>query len=189
MLGYRGYLDVTNWMDFHLLETLSGQVDAIRLSTYFYKPRNGKLMYGPRWDYDRAWESKDDGRDDNPRVWDTVSCYIWQQNDGSLHILPESSVYPALKDCYVNCICLNWTREFLCEGDEYWKVFINQNHTIYHKLEFDGKKHLPALLLKPYRDIVYRNTRFMTTDYQRFKTLEDAEVYCYKVKNNINVHQ
>ena len=71
VLGYRGYLDVTNWMDFHLLETLSGQVDAIRLSTYFYKPRNGKLMYGPRWDYDRAWESKDDGRDDNPRVWDT----------------------------------------------------------------------------------------------------------------------
>jgi hypothetical protein len=71
VLGYRAYLEVTNWMDFHLLETLSGQVDAIRLSTYYYKPRNGKVEYGPRWDYDRAWESKDDGRDDNPRVWDT----------------------------------------------------------------------------------------------------------------------
>jgi hypothetical protein len=43
-----------------MLELLSGQVDAIRLSTYFYKPRNGKLTYGPRWDYDRAWESKGD---------------------------------------------------------------------------------------------------------------------------------
>ncbi len=69
--GYRGYLNLTNWVDFHLLELLSGQVDAIRLSTYFYKPRNGKLTYGPRWDYDRAWESKGDGRDDNPRIWDS----------------------------------------------------------------------------------------------------------------------
>lgn len=69
--GYRGFIDVTNWVDFHMLELLSGQVDAIRLSTYFYKPRDGKLTYGPRWDYDRAWESKGDGRDDNPRIWDS----------------------------------------------------------------------------------------------------------------------
>ena len=71
VLGYRAYLDITNWVDFHILELLSGQVDAIRLSTYFYKPRNGKVKYGPRWDYDRAWESKADDRDNNPRVWDT----------------------------------------------------------------------------------------------------------------------
>ncbi len=71
VLGYRGFIEITNWIDFHILETLSGQVDAIRLSTYFYKRREGKLEYGPRWDYDRAWESKGDDRDNNPRVWDT----------------------------------------------------------------------------------------------------------------------
>lgn len=69
--GYPAFIEVTNWMDYHILETLSGQADAIRLSSYFYKRREGKLEYGPRWDYDRAWESKGDGRDDNPRVWDT----------------------------------------------------------------------------------------------------------------------
>ncbi len=71
VLGYRAYLDLTNFIDYHILELLSGQVDAIRLSSYFYKPRNGPLKYGPRWDYDRAWESKGDDRDNNPRVWDT----------------------------------------------------------------------------------------------------------------------
>ena len=71
VLGYRAYLDLTNWIDYHILELLSGQVDAIRLSSFFYKPRNGPLKYGPRWDYDRAWESKADDRDNNPRVWDT----------------------------------------------------------------------------------------------------------------------
>ena len=39
VLGYKAYIDVTNWVDFHILETLSGQVDSIRLSTYFYKRR------------------------------------------------------------------------------------------------------------------------------------------------------
>ncbi len=69
--GYKAYINVTNWVDYHILEMLSGQVDAIRLSSYWYKRRNGKIEYGPRWDYDRAWESKGDGRDDSPRVWDT----------------------------------------------------------------------------------------------------------------------
>lgn len=83
VLGYKAYLDVTNWVDFHLLETLSGQADAIRLSTYFYKRRNGKLEYGPRWDYDRAWESKDDSRDDNPRIWDSGGGLWGQSGSGS----------------------------------------------------------------------------------------------------------
>jgi hypothetical protein len=40
------------------------------LSTYFYKPRNGKIICGPHWDFDRALGSIDP-RDENPRVWST----------------------------------------------------------------------------------------------------------------------
>lgn len=119
---------------------------------------------------------------------DVVRCYIWQSTTGSLNIINEDLVYPDLKGCYVNCILLNWEKEFLYEGDEYYKVFTDDKNTIYHKLEFDGKNHTKALLLKPYKDIVYSNTNFMTTECQRFKTLESAEIYCFKVKNNINVH-
>src|SRR2546422_6067417 len=43
-------------------------VDALRLSAFFYKERNGKLFFGPIWDFDRALDSTD-GRDSNPRVW------------------------------------------------------------------------------------------------------------------------
>jgi hypothetical protein len=39
--GYRSYLDVDAAVDFHLLEVISGNVDAMVLSTYFYKPRGG----------------------------------------------------------------------------------------------------------------------------------------------------
>src|SRR5581483_10363302 len=49
---------------------LSGNVDALKFSTYFYKPRNGKLTFGPHWDFDRALGSIDD-RDADPRRWNT----------------------------------------------------------------------------------------------------------------------
>ena len=70
ILGYRAYLDVDAAIDFHVLEVLSGNVDAMVLSTYFHKTRQGKIVCGPHWDFDRALGSTDD-RDANPRVWST----------------------------------------------------------------------------------------------------------------------
>ena len=69
-IGYRGYLDVDAAIDFHVLEVLSGNVDALVLSTYLHKPRGGKITFGPHWDFDRALGSTD-GRDSNPRLWAT----------------------------------------------------------------------------------------------------------------------
>ncbi len=69
-VGYPAYLDVDAAIDFHVLEVLSGNVDAMVLSTYFHKPRNGKIVCGPHWDFDRALGSTD-GRDANPRQWNT----------------------------------------------------------------------------------------------------------------------
>jgi hypothetical protein len=68
--GYRAYLDVDAAIDFHVLEVLSGNVDALVLSTYFHKPRGGRIIFGPHWDFDRALGSVDE-RDANPRVWST----------------------------------------------------------------------------------------------------------------------
>jgi hypothetical protein len=70
ILGYPAYVDIEAWIDFHVLEVLSGNVDALVLSTYFHKPRNGKIAFGPHWDFDRALGSTD-GRDANPRIWNT----------------------------------------------------------------------------------------------------------------------
>jgi hypothetical protein len=68
--GYRAYIDVDSWIDFHVLEVLSGNVDALKFSTYFYKPRGGKITFGPHWDFDRALGSTDN-RDAYPRRWNT----------------------------------------------------------------------------------------------------------------------
>lgn len=68
VVGYRAYVDVPSWIDHSLLNVLTFNVDALRLSAWFYKPREGKLHFGPLWDFDRALGSTD-GRDSNPRIW------------------------------------------------------------------------------------------------------------------------
>ncbi len=66
--GYRAYVETDSWVDHHLLNVTTFNVDALRLSAYFSKPRNGKLSFGPVWDFDRT-QGSTDGRDFNPRIW------------------------------------------------------------------------------------------------------------------------
>jgi hypothetical protein len=68
VLGYAAYVDVDSCIDFHLLNIIPFNVDALALSTYFYKPRQGKVFFGPIWDFDRS-QGSTDGRDFNPFFW------------------------------------------------------------------------------------------------------------------------
>lgn len=54
-LGYRNYIDVESFIDFFLLNELSRNVDAYRLSTFMHKDKGGKLNIGPIWDYNLAF--------------------------------------------------------------------------------------------------------------------------------------
>lgn len=73
--GYAAYIDVPSWIDHHIHGVVTFNVDALRLSGYFYKPREGKIEMGPVWDFDRT-QGSTDGRDFNPRIWrSTVPDY------------------------------------------------------------------------------------------------------------------
>jgi len=66
--GYAAYLDVDSFVDHNILNMLAMNVDALRISAYYYKTEEGKLEAGPIWDFDRALDSTD-GRDNNPSWW------------------------------------------------------------------------------------------------------------------------
>jgi hypothetical protein len=66
--GYRAYIDMPSWLDYHIHNVLTFNVDALRLSAYFHKPREGKLVQGPLWDFDRT-QGSSDNRAFNPRLW------------------------------------------------------------------------------------------------------------------------
>ena len=85
--GYAKYMDVESHIDHSIINLLPMNVDAFRLSGYMYKQRNGKLIAGPVWDFDRSLESTD-SRDDNPYTWNGGGDatrffeYVWY---GRLH--------------------------------------------------------------------------------------------------------
>lgn len=66
--GYSKFINAVQWADQHILNVWMMNVDAMRLSAHFNKDRNGKVNYGPVWDFDRSAESQD-ARDDDPLVW------------------------------------------------------------------------------------------------------------------------
>jgi hypothetical protein len=70
--GYRKYIDMDSWIDHHILNVVMFNVDALHLSAYFHKPRNGRITMGPLWDMDRAMGSTD-GRDFNPTKFGRIS--------------------------------------------------------------------------------------------------------------------
>ena len=67
--GYPSVINVNAWLDHHMLNFLTNNVDALRLSAYFHKPRSGKLVAGPIWDFDRSAGGPSDGRIANPLQW------------------------------------------------------------------------------------------------------------------------
>lgn len=68
ILGYASYIDADAWIDHHILNVMAFNVDTLRLSAFFYKPRQGKIIFGPIWDFDRSQGSAD-GRDFSPFYW------------------------------------------------------------------------------------------------------------------------
>ncbi len=58
--GWRRFANESSFIDYFLVNEVSRNVDAYRLSSYFYKDRNsidGKIKAGPVWDYDLAFRN------------------------------------------------------------------------------------------------------------------------------------
>ena len=73
--GYRQFIDVDSFVDFFLLNELSHNPDAYRLSTYMHKKRNGKLKMGPIWDFNIAFGNV------NYCKGEDVNNWIFKYND------------------------------------------------------------------------------------------------------------
>ena len=60
--GYPAWIQIDSWIDHYIINELSHNIDAYRLSAYLYKEPDdvgGLLHAGPLWDFDRAWGNVD----------------------------------------------------------------------------------------------------------------------------------
>ncbi len=74
--GYRAYIDTPSWIDEYLVRTLTLDPDGLRLSTYLHKPINGKVRYGPVWDFDRTMGCDSDSRARDVKKWSNDGNYF-----------------------------------------------------------------------------------------------------------------
>jgi hypothetical protein len=77
---YSNYIDVDSFVDNHWIVEFAKQIDGYRLSTYFFKPRNGKVHMAPIWDYNLSFGNADYLDGSNPENW------YWQLIDSNQHI-------------------------------------------------------------------------------------------------------
>ncbi len=69
---YSEFIDVNAWIDHHIINTLTKNVDALRFSTYLHKDRGGRLIAGPVWDFDRSMGTPYDLRATEPEEWNAT---------------------------------------------------------------------------------------------------------------------
>jgi hypothetical protein len=66
---YSDFIDVDAWIDHHIVNVLTKNMDGLRFSAYFYKDRGGRLTAGPVWDFDRSLGTPYDFRATEPEEW------------------------------------------------------------------------------------------------------------------------
>lgn len=69
--------NMKSFVDFFLINELAKNIDAYRLSTYFYKSTRGKLNMGPIWDFNLSYGNKKMCNFDSYKGWSAdfnVSC-------------------------------------------------------------------------------------------------------------------
>jgi hypothetical protein len=107
-------IDFTAWIDHHILCWYPKNVDAFRLSGYFFKERNGPLSMGPVWDYDRTMGCSDDDRARSPEGWDNDSVgdggtrYFEAGGLGSWYSMLFSSSPPVANTPWNNAYKARW---------------------------------------------------------------------------------
>ena len=78
--GYARYIDVDAWIDHHILNEFSKNPDGLRLSTYFHKDREDRIVAGPIWDFDRALGPDADARAADPVGFSSLfQAHFWRR--------------------------------------------------------------------------------------------------------------
>ncbi|MBL7942734.1 MAG: CotH kinase family protein, partial [Flavobacteriales bacterium] len=71
---YDEFIDLQSFVDNFIMNEVTKNVDAYRLSSYYSKDKNGKIIAGPLWDFNLSMGNADycDGADDNE--WNFQVC-------------------------------------------------------------------------------------------------------------------
>ena len=73
--GYRAYLDIDSFIDYHLITEMTKNVDGYRFSVFYHKDRGGKIKADPVWDWNLSFGNANGKQGWMPEHW------LWPQLD------------------------------------------------------------------------------------------------------------
>lgn len=122
--GYDQYIDPASFIDFILVNELCKNVDAYRLSTYFYKDRastdDARLKAGPVWDFNLGFGNVDFCAGPSPEGWvlnynkicpddNWLIPFYWDK------LLTDDKFTSALESRWKELRESIWTKDKLCQ--------------------------------------------------------------------------
>jgi len=73
--GYRAYIDVDSFIDYHLITDMTKNVDGYRFSVFYHKDRGGMIKADPIWDWNLSFGNANGKQGWMPEYW------LWPQLD------------------------------------------------------------------------------------------------------------
>ena len=107
------FIEIDSFVDYFILNELTGNIDAYRLSTYMHKNRGGKLKMGPIWDLNIGYN-----RQDRVPFTDWIANY-------NEYVSRDAWMVPF------------WWKVFL--GDDYFKKRLKERWTQYRANQFSDQ--------------------------------------------------
>jgi hypothetical protein len=106
-LGYYDYIDMPSFVDCYILFEFIKNVDAYRLSTFFYKDKNSvnpKIKYGPIWDMDFGFGNCDYDNASLTNGWEVL------YSNNSLYVTPSWNKLLISEPVFFNALCKRWNQ-------------------------------------------------------------------------------
>jgi hypothetical protein len=81
--GYAKYINVRSFIDNWIMVEMAKNIDGFRLSTYYYKDKNGLMTMGPVWDYNLSMGNANYNGGNSPTGWyhDNISSFDYTYFD------------------------------------------------------------------------------------------------------------
>lgn len=115
---YSYYFDSEASIDHNIVGVITMNADAMRLSGYIHKPRNGRLAFGPVWDVDRGLGTGDSAHNDwrgfSPRGWTATNPLGLGGTDYGTDFFNANNVYANL-----------WYAR-LFQDPDFWQLWIDR---------------------------------------------------------------
>ncbi|NOG46799.1 MAG: T9SS type A sorting domain-containing protein [Calditrichaeota bacterium] len=93
---YTEYINVQSFVDNFLIVEFTKNIDGLRLSTYFHKDRNGKIIASPVWDYNLSLGNADYNDGWAPIGWYYPIISSWDKN-WWIQLLQDPAFYDSCK--------------------------------------------------------------------------------------------